>query len=708
MKTLQKNNVLIVILFAIAVFMSVGFAVLSTTLNINGQAKVKASSWDIHFENINITNGSVDATKEAIIANESLTFVEYEVELSKPGDFYEFTVDAVNDGTIDALVNLVTLTGIDSKYVNYQVTYLNGQNIKIGDALNAGQKETYKVRIEYIKDIGEVPSEDISLTLTFAITYIQGSGGEIITPYYTLTGTVYDADGEPMTSGEVEVHSKVIKAPINSDGTYILKNVPVGDHEIIIKDLNGSIIREDAFTLYSGDEISAINNKIVGSSDNSIEINIYVKDEIVELSTENPPEVSDEELTPSVNQRYLYPVLNENGINSTGKNSITIDYYVTSIEKLYSLDEGVTWHEYNGEEINLEFNEYLYAKGIDRKGRETPLLVYQHQTPTDALGTNAYDGDETTYVSSPGTTNGYSGTLAKIDKKIYVDSTMQGESIYLIGEIPSGNKASAITIQFYGANDEDLGSIKYSTSETKITIPDGTEVIVFTLQDGGQYTQGYTAKIYEVKINTEPVIENEFVYPILTESGIIPGYNDVTLDYFNNSIQRLYSLDNGSTWVEYGTETIKMAVDEEILVKGIDKNGKETNIISYSSSTPSDSISKNAYDDDATTYDSSPGTSTGYSGTLAKIDKKIYVDRTMYGKTININGEIPSGNKASAITIQFYGANNEDLGSVKYKTTAKTALIPENTELIVFTLQDGGQYAKGYTAKIYEIDVING
>ena len=59
MKSLKKNNVLIMVLFAITVLMSVGFAVLSTTLNINGTAKVKSQTWDIHFENVNITEGSV-------------------------------------------------------------------------------------------------------------------------------------------------------------------------------------------------------------------------------------------------------------------------------------------------------------------------------------------------------------------------------------------------------------------------------------------------------------------------------------------------------------------------------------------------------------------------------------------------------------------------------------------------------------------------
>ena len=111
MKSLKKNNVLIMVLLAITVLMSVGFAVLSTTLNINGTAKVKSQTWDIHFENVNITEGSVEAIKEANIANDKATLVEYEIELSKPGDFYEFTVDAVNEGTLDSMIEMPTQDG---------------------------------------------------------------------------------------------------------------------------------------------------------------------------------------------------------------------------------------------------------------------------------------------------------------------------------------------------------------------------------------------------------------------------------------------------------------------------------------------------------------------------------------------------------------------------------------------------------------------
>ena len=285
MKSLKKNNVLIMVLLAITVLMSVGFAVLSTTLNINGTAKVKSQTWDIHFENVNITEGSVEAIKEANIANDKATLVEYEIELSKPGDFYEFTVDAVNEGTLDSMIEMVTLSGIEGNenYVSYQATYLSGEEIKIGDALNASTSETYKIRIEYKKDIEDLPSEDIKVSLVFGVTYSQSKDGEVITNYYTLTGTAYGADGYILTEGEIEVHSKVVTSPINSDGTFILKNIPVGKHEIFIKDTTGNVINEGEFTLQTGDKTTIENNIVTANSTGNVELNIKMTDTSINL-----------------------------------------------------------------------------------------------------------------------------------------------------------------------------------------------------------------------------------------------------------------------------------------------------------------------------------------------------------------------------------------------------------------------------------------
>ena len=139
----QRNSLLLVILL---LTVTIGYAVLTANLKITGTANIKSNTWDVHFENIANQTGvtpSVAPTSNNITTTE-LTFT---VDLDLPGDFYQFNVDAVNDGSIDAMVDLVTTefytvtegepgedpveTKLNSKpaYINYSVTYDDGSEI---------------------------------------------------------------------------------------------------------------------------------------------------------------------------------------------------------------------------------------------------------------------------------------------------------------------------------------------------------------------------------------------------------------------------------------------------------------------------------------------------------------------------------------------------------------------------------------------------
>ena len=65
----------------------------------------------MHFENLAVTSGSVETTTPATIAADTTT-INFEVKLEEPGDFYEFEVDMVNGGTIDAMISDYKIEGI--------------------------------------------------------------------------------------------------------------------------------------------------------------------------------------------------------------------------------------------------------------------------------------------------------------------------------------------------------------------------------------------------------------------------------------------------------------------------------------------------------------------------------------------------------------------------------------------------------------------
>ena len=168
------------IFFLILVGMTVGFAALNTTLQLIGTLNIARTTWNIHWENPTKIGG-VTATQDVHLKTGDNTTVEYQVNLSNPGDYYEFTVDAKNDGTIDAMV-----TGISNKiyennvevnptYLESTITYSDGDAIDYNHLLAASKKETYKVKVQYKTGLAadELPDSTKTYSYRFTVTYMQ-------------------------------------------------------------------------------------------------------------------------------------------------------------------------------------------------------------------------------------------------------------------------------------------------------------------------------------------------------------------------------------------------------------------------------------------------------------------------------------------------------------------------------------------------------
>ncbi|MBP5678623.1 MAG: BspA family leucine-rich repeat surface protein, partial [Bacilli bacterium] len=189
----KKRKVILVILFALYFFITIGYAYLTANLNINGSSVIQNPTWDIHFENIQVNSGSVEIdteNEEKAATIDSATALSYSVTLRKPGDFYEFTVDVKNDGSIDGMIENVVSTLNNEvitdlpNYLNYKVTYDDGVAIAPNHKVLSGEKETYKIKIEYKKDITEedLPQEDLTLDLSFTGNYLQKDANAVDKP----------------------------------------------------------------------------------------------------------------------------------------------------------------------------------------------------------------------------------------------------------------------------------------------------------------------------------------------------------------------------------------------------------------------------------------------------------------------------------------------------------------------------------------------
>ena len=161
----------------ILMLFTIGYAYLRTGLTINGTGYINKAEWDVHFENIVAKTGSVTPITAPSISND--TSVSFSVSLDNSGDFYEFNIDVVNDGTIPAMIDSIslspTLTTEQSNYFEYGVTYSDGIAILPKHLLNPSTTETLRVFFNYKEndDIEMNPLEDQNFQFRLTLNYVQ-------------------------------------------------------------------------------------------------------------------------------------------------------------------------------------------------------------------------------------------------------------------------------------------------------------------------------------------------------------------------------------------------------------------------------------------------------------------------------------------------------------------------------------------------------
>ena len=197
-KTIKKQNIILV-LFLILFGLTVGYALLSQNITLNGSTTIPNSSWSIHFvpTTYQEATGSVVGTVSYADNNTKLTFND---TLSIPGDFYEFTIDIINDGGVDGMLDIVpALSIVDNKgtddtsddtaytstdLITSSITYYDDSPINQYEELKVGKSEKIKVRIEFKKDINNSDLNNLPLHLTCNLNpvYVQADNNASIRP----------------------------------------------------------------------------------------------------------------------------------------------------------------------------------------------------------------------------------------------------------------------------------------------------------------------------------------------------------------------------------------------------------------------------------------------------------------------------------------------------------------------------------------------
>ncbi|MDD3453690.1 MAG: type II secretion system protein [Bacilli bacterium] len=354
-----------------------------------------------------------------------------------------------------------------------------------------------------------------------------------------------------------------------------------------------------------------------------------------------------------------YPIISDLGITRV---TIKSDPK-KGVKTYYSIDLGNNWLEYKG--IITENFTKLMVKSVSRSKLESNIVIQNNVSiASDAITSGAYDENNATSNAST-----FTDTLLR---KIYISENMIGQNISLT--MTSGG---ANNIRFYNKDNGLIFNNTYGSSVT-ITIPDNAYYMTYAIIRGG-----LSSYLYEIKVRDEPVISSVLGYPLIDENGVFVQSTEVTINYFQTSITKLYKIGTEDNWIPY-TDAVKLDYGKTLTAKGIDSTGKEVTS-SFTATLPSDAITSGAYDNNGSSYNVSTFTDT--------LLRKIYISENMIGNRILLT---MSG---GANNVRFYDKNNVSIFNSNY-TTSSTITIPANAYYMTYATIRGGQASYLYEIKV--------
>ena len=213
MRDRKKRNIIIGALCSLLVFMGIGYAVLSQTLNINGTANMQGN-WSVKITNMKL----LEANKTGRAENVSNTFTDttasFEANLWMPGDSIEYEVTVENQGNIDAVLKdiIQTKTNKDKN--------LKFSNSLIGtEVLTSGSKMSFTMKVEIPEEAETLPEVKES-KYEIQLIYIQYNGGEYTPPAQSI-GTLAErilADNTVLPDTNIDFSK--ISSDTNGKGLY--------------------------------------------------------------------------------------------------------------------------------------------------------------------------------------------------------------------------------------------------------------------------------------------------------------------------------------------------------------------------------------------------------------------------------------------------------------------------------------------------------
>ena len=541
MRDRKKRNIIIGSLCCLLVFMGIGYAILSQTLNISGIANMKGN-WNVKITNMELL--SENKTGRAVEVSHSFTdtTATFTADLYMPGDSIEYRVTVENQGNIDAVLKSITPTTTNrSEGIKFSHSEIDNT------VLTAGKTITFTMKVEFLEDATSIPNvENVSYNLE--LVYVQYDGKSEYTPAVETT--------------EEDCFW------ISDDGTLLSYNRSCGtDNVVIPAKINNIPVKRIAMYAFMFTGASS------AQTSTGEYINIFKNEEAKTKYIENMRKEgsTDEEINEIMKTSYIYGSAELNALKLKTKKDYIIEegkkYKVTKdstghikLEKATSSDYNIIYYQ-DFDPAYSRVNSLCYCV----TNADCELLKEYYRSKDPARNYGVTDSSYYEYLYNSAFSNDDVGELAStldflmLDTQDYIKYQMGGE---LANE-------SIITLDYSNAiYMEDL-NILSSNMLKKLVLPPNiknlmlptAEQIVFPKNSKTEVIVGYTDDGDNTIIkpidfpSTLKVIGNGLFTKTKVESITIPqSVVRIGHDAFNNSELTSLSFETKSSLVAlYGT-----------------------------------------------------------------------------------------------------------------------------------------------------------
>ena len=465
-RKIRKNRFWLSLLFFVISVMTIGYSLLSVTLEISGVTRIKMN-WNIFISEINVNkDNSLYNSKYELIDKLRANF-NTTLETSESYILYEVSVR--NQGEMDAiLTDIIGLEEANSENVTFEIL-----DTVIGDKYEGQTTKTFQIKVSPKETVSEFPIDTNILNLELVFEKTEDGYGDITPPtiesYILSTKTNSITINSNCTDEESGIASYQYKINdnewINGGNTHEFTSLVTGTYTFQVRCTNGmGLVREsEVFT---------------GSTKELIVPNIEV----------NPP--SDEW--------------------SAHKNVIiTYDDSQDDFVYQYSLDKGQNWIDVDSNimELNFEEDGTVIAKINDGINEVSTTLT-------------EINNIDSSIPTAPTITGGNS-EWSKDDKYIYVVS----EATSL-----SGIKNYQYYISSSSDELVDGSWIDLNSSEKGVTLSNSGKYYIFMCAVNNVGTLGEISNYEQIMIDKTAPVSNTVIVDEVTSNSITVSTNAKDLE----------------------------------------------------------------------------------------------------------------------------------------------------------------------------------